>query len=50
MLNTSVDTLDKLVRNGQGPKRIDVSSRRAGFRLADVRHYQVLRERESTAS
>jgi predicted DNA-binding transcriptional regulator AlpA len=36
VLNLSVDTLRRRVRDGTGPKRIALSTRRVGYRVGDL--------------
>jgi predicted DNA-binding transcriptional regulator AlpA len=51
LVGISVDTLWRLERKGDAPPRIQLSARRHGRRLADVRHWLAERTvRKSTAA
>jgi predicted DNA-binding transcriptional regulator AlpA len=39
LLGFSADTLHRLHRKGEGPRRVQLSERRHGYRLGDIRHW-----------
>ena len=50
ILGISPDTLRRLSQRGQGPRRIKISERRIGYRLADVLAWLKQREAGDTAA
>jgi predicted DNA-binding transcriptional regulator AlpA len=37
LINLSTDTLERMQRNGNGPKQVKLSERRVGYRMRDIR-------------
>lgn len=39
LLDISVDTLDRMTARGEGPKRVQLSARRVGFQMRELRQW-----------